>query len=204
METNFPITVTELLASATKTLEKYGYRRAELDIADNIKAANVRFFEDDYGIVAVFVYGTWEDLLSNWVDAQVSLIDLISKHITSYDAKSWEGYLVLLTPGVVGKEDRAELTNIRYDTSRVRKLVATGDDIKTLDDIKQSLLPLLPLEIEAAKEFGESVLDMLPPMLLVDHIPEEAVQIVIKAFLEQRPIIERLHEYRKSSENKID
>lgn len=204
MGNSAPFTVTELLASASKTLEKCGYKRVELDKIDSNQGTNARLFEDDYGIVAVFVYATWGDLSLNWVDAQAFLVELISKYITSYDAKSWEGYLVLLTPGVVGKADRTELTKIRYDTSRVRKLVATSDDIKTLDDVRQSLLPLLPLEIEATEEYKESVLALLPGMLSDEGIPEKAVQIVVTAFVEERPIVESLHEYRKSSENKVD
>jgi hypothetical protein len=195
MGNEFTLTVTELLANATKTLETHGYKRVNLDITESWHTSNVRLFEDDYGIVAVVVYDTWGDLSSNWVDAQASLVELVSKYTTSYDPKSWEGYLVLLTPSPVAKEGRLELTEIRYDVSRVRKLVATGDDIKTLDDVRQVLLPLLPLQVETINEVGESVLNMLPKLLSKRGLSAEAVEAVITAFLEQKPIVENLHKY---------
>ena len=204
MEKEFTLTVTELLANATKTLETHGYKRVNLDITENWQTSNVRLFEDDYGIVAIVVYDTWGDLSSNWVDAQASLVELVSKYTTSYDPKSWEGYLVLLTPSPVAKQGRLKLTEIRYDISRVRKLVATGDDIKTLDDVRQVLLPLLPLQVETINEVGESVLNMLPKLLSNRGLPTKAVETVINAFLEQKPIVESLNKYRMENEDKVD
>ena len=204
MEKEFTLTVTELLANATKTLETHGYKRVNLDLAESWQTSNVRLFEDDYGIVAVVVYDTWGDLSSNWVDAQASLVELVSKYTTSYDAKSWEGYLVLLTPSLVAKQDRLKLTEIRYDISRVRKLVATGDDIKTLDDVRQVLLPLLPLQVETINEVGEGVLGMLPKLLSNRGLPEKAVETVVNAFLEQRSIVQNLHKYRMENEDKVN
>lgn len=200
MGSEFTLTVTELLASVTKTLESHGYERANLDTAEMWQTSNVRVFEDDYGIVAVVVYDTWRELSSNWVDAQASLVDLVSRHTTSYDPKSWEGYLVLLTPSPVAKDGRLRSTEIRYDVSRVRKLVATGEDIKTLDDVSQVLLPLLPLQIETIDEVGESVLHLLPRLLSKRGLSAKAVEAVITAFLEQKPIVESLHKY-LSAEN---
>lgn len=204
MEKEFTLTVTELLANATKTLETYGYKRVNLDLAESWQTSNVRLFEDDYGIVAVVVYDTWGGLSSNWIYAQASLVELVSKYTTSYDAKSWEGYLVLLTPSSVAKQGRLKLTEIRYDISRVRKLVATGDDIKTLDDVRQVLLPLLPLQVETINEVREAVLDMLPKLLSNRGLPEKAVELVINTFLEQRSIVENLHKYRMENEDKVN
>ena len=94
--------------------------------------------------------------------------------------------------------------DIRYDISRVRKLVATGDDIKILDDVKQVLLPLLPLPIETVSKAGQPVLELLPKLLSQIGVPEKAVEIVVNAFLEQRSIIETLHTYRIENEDKIN
>jgi len=204
MEEEFIPTVTELLANATRILENHGYRRVNIDITENWQTSNVRLFEDDYGIVAVVVYDTWGDLSSNWVDAQASLVELLSKYTTHYDPKSWEGYLVLLTPSPVARQNSLELTEIRYDISRVRKLVATGDDIKTLDDVRQILLPLLPLKVETINEIGESVLNILPELLSERGLPRKEVEIIIDAFLERKPIVEHLHKYRMKNEDKVD
>lgn len=204
MENKFAVTATELLAYASKTLEEHGYRRVNLDLNHDWRTVNARLFEDDYAIVAIVVYETWKDLSSNWADAQALLVELISRYITSYDPKSWEGYLVLLTPSLVGKQDRSEIIRIRYDISRVRKLIATGDDIKTLEDVKQALLPLLPLQVETVEQVGESVLAILPNLLSKRGLPEQAIRVVVDAFLEQRPIVESLHNYRTENENKVD
>lgn len=204
MENKFAVTATELLAYASKTLEEHGYRRVNLDLNHDWRTVNARLFEDDYAIVAIVVYETWKDLSSNWADAQALLVELISRYITSYDPKSWEGYLVLLTPSPVGKQDRSEIIRIRYDISRVRKLIATGDEIKTLEDVKQALLPLLPLQVETVEQVGESVLAILPNLLSKRGLPEQAIRVVVDAFLGQRPIVESLHNYRTENENKVD
>lgn len=204
MENKCAVTATELLAYASETLEEHGYRRATLDLDHNWRTVSARFFEDDYAIVAIVVYETWKDLSSNWSDAQALLVEVMSRYITSYDAKSWEGYLVLLTPSPVGKHDRSEIIRIRYDISRVRKLIATGDDIQTLEDIKQLLLPLLPLQVETVEPVGESVLAILPNLLSKRGLPEQAIRVVVDAFLEQRPIVESLHNYRTENENRVD
>jgi len=197
-------TTTELIAKASNILEENGYKRADLEIDADWEATDVRLFEDDYGIVAIVVYETWGALSSKWIAAQGNFVELISKYIGSNDLKSWEGYLVLLTPSLVGKEGRIEVTQIRYDTSRVRKLVVTGDDIKTLEDVKLGLLPLLPLKFECTQEFREYLLDMLPDLLSSKGLPEQAVKTVIKAYFDQKPIIESLHDYRSQDENRID
>ena len=205
MSNESALTVTEVLAGATETLETHGYRRANLDTTGMWQTANVRLFEDDYGIVAVVVYDTWGELSSEWVDAQALLVELVSKYTTSYDPKSWEGYLVLLTPSPVAREGRLELTRIRYDVSRVRKLVATGDDIKTLDDVRQVLLPLLPLEVETIDGVGESVLSILPALLSKRGLATKAVETAITAFLEQKPVVESLHKHLSAeNEDKVD
>lgn len=200
-ERDLAISITELLASASKILEDNGYRRAEQKLTSDWQVTNARLFEDDYSIVALIVYDTWDNLSANWVDAQASLVELMSKYVTSLDAKSWDGYLILLTPNPVPKESGSEMIKIRYDTTRVRKLIGTGDDIKVTADVKNILLPLLPLPFERADEYRESVLELLPRLLSGRGISEEAVRLVVSAFLEQRPIIESLHRYRSSNES---
>lgn len=201
MAESFSMTATDLLAAASSILAERGYQRIDSALVGDWPTHNSRIFEDDCGIVAVVVYETWEDLSSSWVDAQASLVELISKYMTSYDAKAWEGYLVLLTPSLLGKDARLEATRIRYDTSRVRKLLATADELKTLKDVERLLLPLLPLQVELVAGLGESVLDMLPSLLSTKGLPEAAVRTVVDAFLEQQPLVERLDEYRRKNEN---
>jgi len=200
-ERDSAISVTELMASASKVLEESGYRRAEPRFTSNWQAANARLFEDNYSIVALVVYDTWENLSSRWVDAQSSLVSLISDYIAGADAKAWEGYLVLLTPNPIPKDKNSEMINLRYDTTRVRKLIGTGEDIKTSADVRNILLPLLPLNCESADQSRESILELLPDLLSSRGIPKDAVQIVINAFLEQTPIMDGLHHHRSKDES---
>ena len=65
---------------------------------------------------------------AGWLQAQAALVDLISAFFHRSDAKAWEGYLVLLTPSVLPHDAALEVTEIRRNTTHVRKLVATGDE----------------------------------------------------------------------------
>src|SRR2546426_1982003 len=125
------LTATDILATAAELLVSHGYSKSSDAIALRAPLPNTRVFEDTYGIVAVVVYETWEDLDTRWPDAQGFLVDLISEHVSSADAKAWEGYLVLLTPAVIGMTSQPDADRIRYDTTRVRKFLATGEELKT-------------------------------------------------------------------------
>lgn len=59
--------------------------------------------------------------------------------------QAWDGYLVLLTPSLQPSSTWTEGTEIRYNTSRVRKLVGTCDDLKSLRDVQNILQPVLPV-----------------------------------------------------------
>src|ERR687892_417150 len=91
------LTTPQLLAAASELLESGGYNSVQQ--ADGW-TPHSRVFEDPYGVVAVVAYETWTDLAETWPDDQGRLVDLISAHLRRPEPKSWEGYLVLLTPGV--------------------------------------------------------------------------------------------------------
>lgn len=189
------LTTTNILATASECLIAGGYRRIEDRQASPFAGLNTRLFEDKYGIVAVIVYETWADLQSGWIKAQEALVELISRYFTSSDAKAWEGYLVLLTPSLVDIDARAEADAIRYDTSRVRKLLATGNELKEFADIERVFVPLLMLDPDLYVNDQESALDMLPQLLAQKGLPEGAVQVIIRAFSQQQPLVEQLHLY---------
>jgi hypothetical protein len=187
------LTTSQLLAATTELLESGGYKAAQ---PSNGWPSNARIFEDPYGIVAVVAYQTWSDLAEKWPYAQGQLVELISAHLTRPEPKSWEGYLILLTPSEAPASARAQLADIRYDTNRVRKLVATGDDLRTLDDVEQALLPLLPLQVEAQLKSGPALLERLPKLLAERGINVEAARAVVNAFIANDSILERLHAFR--------
>ena len=188
------MTTSQLLAAASELLHDGGYTL--VPATDDWVDPNSRLFEDPYGIVAVFTYETWGDLSATWQDAQGRLVDLISTHLRRPEAKAWEGYVVLLTPSPTPLDARANLAEIRYDTNRVRKLVATGDELKTLDDVLEALLPLLPLDVEEQIEASAALLDRLPALLADHGIEPQAAQSVIRAFMANESPLERLHELR--------
>jgi hypothetical protein len=185
------LTSSQLLAGASETLLAGGYSAAPEP--SSWTSGSTRVFEDAYGIVAVAVYETWADLALLWPDAQAQLVELISEYLARPEAKAWEGYVVLLTSAVPPLEARSTITDIRYDTGRVRKLVATGDELQTLDDVKRALLPVLPLEVEAPADTGSGLLDRLPELLAAQGVDQDLTRIVVNAFSENETLLEKLH-----------
>ena len=189
------LTTTDILAAASEYLTDGGYRRIDSVDLGKLAKTGARLFEDAYGIVAVVVYDTWRELSESWPEAQAALVEVISQYVGQSEAKAWDGYLGLCAPGVLASEARFEPTEIRYNTSRVRNLVAAGDELRTLSDVERSLLPLLPLEADVELKDQESALEVLPELLSQRGLPQQAVRVVIQAFLEQLPILESLHSH---------
>ncbi len=188
------LTSTDLLAAASQTLIAGGYQQIPKRFQD-WDTPTSRLFEDEYNIVGVVVFGTCAELLRDWPDLQGSLVEVISHNVGRSESKSWDGYLVLLTPGNAASET-AELDAIRYDTTRLRKLVATGDELESPTDIERVLRSLLPLGQEQVSIQQESTLDFLPQILAEQGIPREVTQLIVDAFREQLPLLEQLYEKR--------
>ncbi len=191
-----PLTATDIVAAASVCLESGGYSPVPASRLEQWQLPSGRVYEDPYSVVALLVYESWGELASNWTDAQAALVELMSAHMTSADPKSWEGYLVLLTPGVAPGEASPSVGDIRYDVSRVRKLIATGNELTQISDVERTLLPLLPMQPPASANGDASVLSLLPSLLEGRGIDEGAVRAVIDAFVAQEPLVESLHNYR--------
>lgn len=190
------LTVSQLLAAASGVLTSSGYTEAAASPSVGGSSYAPRIFEDAYGIVAVHGFETWRQLVGHWNIAQGQLVDLISTHLRAPEPKAWDGYLVLLTPAPLAPAERVTLNNLRNDIMRVRKLVATGEDLGTLDDVRRALLPLLPLGTEEAFESPVGLLALLPDLLGVEGISHPVTQVVIEAFTANESMLERLHEFR--------
>jgi hypothetical protein len=186
------LTATQLLAAAREVLTGSGYIEAHLEAGDS----GTRVFEDAFGIVAIHVFDTWGQLKDRWHLAQGLLVDLISEHVRRAEAKAWEGYLVLLTPGLLPSAEMSTINDLRGDTNRVRKLVATGEDLATLNDVRSALLPLLPLVIDDPSSTQTSLLELLPELLAENSIPLSVTGVVVDAFTANESILERLHSSR--------
>src|SRR6267378_4471682 len=164
------LTSSNYLAAAERQLLDGGYQRVADAVLQRWPHENARLYEDPYSIASVAVYETWHELTTGWIQLQESLVELISHYWTRADAKAWDGYLVLLTPATPTSSVEAEA--IRYNTTRLRKLLATGDDLRRLSDITRVLAPLLPLDAIATTA-DETALEMLPRLLAPHGIDEE-------------------------------
>jgi len=187
------LTSSNYLAAAERQLLDGGYQRVADAVLQRWPHENARLYEDPYSIASVAVYETWHELTTGWIQLQESLVELISHYWTRADAKAWDGYLVLLTPATPTSSVEAEA--IRYNTTRLRKLLATGDDLRRLSDITRVLAPLLPLDAIATTA-DETALEMLPRLLAPHGIDEEHVRTLVAAFERQDPLVETLHSSR--------
>lgn len=185
--------VTELWALSEDVLLRSGYvqaRNIELD------SGRGRLFEDRYGLVCVSVFPTWADLAGEWPDMFGELVELVSTRVPATDAKSWETYLVLLTPDLIPRGEESIAAAIRYDMRRVRKMVATGAEMQASHDVERFLRPLLPLEPPTPLSSEDaSALDLLPELLAAPNLPAAAVSVVVDAFKDGRAVITALDQW---------
>lgn len=186
-----PLSNVQIIAATSDILTSDGYQQIEVPSSWPTES---RLFEDEYGIVALYVYDTWFGLLNEWNIAQGQLVDLISARLGKPDPKVWEGYLLLFTTASVPPDDRREVVELRYNTNRLRKLVATGDELDTIEDVRTALLPLLPLAVGAAtSSSGSGLLARLPELLLVDGLDARVTETAVAAFLRNESMLESLH-----------
>lgn len=187
------LTALEVLTVADRTLRAGGYRAIE-DTTWDQWSNSARAYEDSFGVVAVFVFVSAEGLVRDWATAQADLVDLITKHMGRDDAKAWDGYLVLLTGAPEDQGNRLEIGEIRRDTSRVRKFVATGEQLESLQSVERVLMPLLPLGPELPPDLPETALAVLPELLEQRGIPPTASRRLLDAFDKQSSLIRALQE----------
>lgn len=190
-----PLTTTAMLAAGAEALGRADYREVDESRAGEWANRGARVFENLYSVAALVAYETWEGLAHGWLDGQASLTNLISAHFQREDAKAWEGYLVLMTPGTVPQDEAVEAARIRRDTTHARKLLITGDELGSIDDVELGLLSLLPLPAREVEAEGENALDLLPALLARHAISEDATRIAIEAFKDQESAAERLHAF---------
>lgn len=185
------LTPTNLIAFATDFLEKNSYRFVG-EAFKEWNSTTSRLFEDVYSVVGVVVFQTCADLIASWPKMQGSMVDVMSQKVGRLESKAWDGYLVLLTPGqALSSIDT--LDSIRNDTTRLRKLVATGDDLESLSDVERLLSALLPLAMNYQTAHPESVLHNLDVLLEKQGVSTSVTSTLVKAFLESRSPMEALH-----------
>ncbi len=180
-----------MIALASETLSMNGYRVVR-DMTDMRKLGDQALLaEDAYSVISVVAFETWRQLEKDWAEAQADLVDLLARRLSRSAPKAWDGYLVLLCAGE--PSDRLEADRIERDTSRVRKIVATGGRLRTSTDVARVLDLLLPLELPSDLSAVEDVLDALPE-LMKKTVDRSKLRIVVNAFRDGEPPLERLHE----------
>lgn len=184
-------TSTDLIAASSRLLEAGEYQLIRRRFPE-WDTATTRLFEDKYNIVGVAVFTTVGELLESWADLQGELVEVISRHVGQSESKSWDGYLVLLTSAIAPTADPG-IEAVRSDTSRLRKLVATGEDLVEPNDVERLLRPLLPLQIPQAAVGQSTALDLLPALLADQGITESTTRVLVQSYIEQEPLMEALH-----------
>lgn len=180
-----------MIALASETLSLNGYRVVR-DMTDMKKLGDQALLaEDAYSVISVVAFETWQQLEKEWAECQADLVDLLARRLSRSAPKAWDGYLVLLCAGE--PSDRLDADRIERDTSRVRKIVATGGKLRTSADVTRVLDLLLPLELPGNLSALEDVLDALPA-LMKNTVDPAKLKIVVDAFREGEPPLERLHE----------
>lgn len=188
-----PLTSTNLLAAACGYLADADYAPISSSRIDGLETMGARFFEDDYRVVMVLVFDTWTELRQRWTQAQDSLVELISAHMSKAVEKSWDGYLTMLTLDPCPPSSQGEIDKIRYDTFRVRKLVAAGDELRSLGEVERAIRPLLPIEVDILSDENPSAFSVLPDLLASQGIERDATEHLLKAFADRTSLVEALH-----------
>ena len=183
---------TQLLAAAGELLKQGGYREVSSERLESLKSDKARVYEDQYAIVCLVVFPSWTELRSRWTNVQADFVELLSKYLLRADAKTWDAYLVLLTPATAS-EQWQEAQEIRQDTTRVRKLVGTGDDLRSLGDVATLVSSLLPIgTAEAVTDKTETIWSLVYQSLEKKGVHRDTIQSLVKSYEEQRNIMEAL------------
>lgn len=134
------------------------------------------------------------------MDAQDLLVHLMGRHLSSGDAKSWDGYLLLVTVGfVVTQEQAIQVSRVRSDTRRVRKLVVTGDDIgyvagsqSEVERLRRCLGPLMSISTNTMGAATDP-LASLPSRVFMDEQRQRNMSTIIDAHKGGKALVPALH-----------
>lgn len=154
--TNDVVTNDLLIAEITRLLAESSILRVD-SVRHPSWPADSMAFEDEYSVIAVWTFTSVEELVAGWGAAQDHVVDLLGENVIATDPKAWDGYLILLAMDGVPEGLVAELSNIRSDTRRVRKLVLTADDLprriadplELAPHVRRTLGPVLDLDLDS-------------------------------------------------------
>jgi hypothetical protein len=184
-------------------LRSADYTRASLP--DNVGLPPAAaLLEDAYSIVLVVSFDAWEQLSAGWRSAQEALVQVLTTRLSSFDAKSWDGYLILLTPTEVTKAEFEEMISIRYDTDYARKLVITSNEYGVGGSrLPLALAPVLPLELSGSPADVSDPLEGLPEELADDPTTTGFVRALIAAYRNGQPLMDAAHVYIEEERDRL-
>ena len=196
MESAEVLTTTGLLAAAQNALIEARYKL--LDVATDQPSLydRARLLQNRYSVVMIATFETWETLVETWPDYQNATVEAMSQFLRQGEAKAADGYLVLLTPNPVPVGQMSNANQIRSDTARLRKLLGTAEDLRTISDVRKVIASLLPLAVPPGDGSGDGSLDALPRILQQHGIEPAATEVVVAAFTANAPIMPRLHQFK--------
>lgn len=189
------LSLRQLVAAVSDSLTGAGYTRGEPPSTPKLSRAELRLFEDPYGIVGVAGFERCSHLLEDWDEVQGRVANAIADRLGRDEPKAWDGYLVLLTPEVPPPDAERSVMKIQYDTSLLRKFVSTGASAKTIADIDRLLAPLLPIRVGVDRKSGGNLLDSVPDLLGSVGLEPSMGEAVIQAFVHEESVPVTVHRY---------
>ena len=162
--TNGILNETQLLGAAGELLKLAGYKEVSGEQLGSLNFSKARLYEDRYAIVCLVVFATWAELAAAWADIQADFVQLLSKYLVRADAKTWDAYLVLLTPAMASDQWRETL-----------------------------LSPLLPIAFaRVIGDKTQTVWSLVYQSLEKKGVGRDAIEALVKAYEEQRNAMEAL------------
>lgn len=182
-----PSSALSMLVEAEAILLSHAYQSVPASVVDTLQHDRMRVLEDEYGVVMLQCFDSVDALLDLWEEAQSILVKTLGAHVIPGAARGWEGYLVLMTPARSLATDLPALMNLRYDTTRTRKIVITG-----ADRLRRGLAPILPLPEQITAASTRDPFDYLVERLEASGIPRLTSTAFLEAYRDQHPLFEAL------------
>jgi len=105
----------------------------------------VTCFENPALVGFLHVFGTAEELLAQWEEAQQHVLSRHAASLRSAGAKAWNVYSIFLTSELDPNLQR-EVERLEEDFTLTRKIARTA--IQTIEDLTHVLMPLAPIKAQ--------------------------------------------------------
>lgn len=175
---------------------------AHMQRVDTVSAQSLwGVYEDEHAVVGVAAFESIDELVASWMDAQERLADLMSQSVTNIGAKAWDGYLILVCSQTPLGDEIPQLSGIRSNTRRTRKILVIEDDplVAASEDlteqrrrVRRALAPLMPLHLPAVNKFVDP-LDELPTRVQVTGFNPEDLRALVASYERREPLVATLH-----------